>query len=295
VKGSWDKFTWLAARRHADVTDDVLAYASVSTGFKSGNIEDGGLLADPETLTNYEVGSKIRFMDGRATLNLAAYYEDFKGYQVNQVVTIFKPDGTVASSQVMTTNAKGAQAYGIEAELTANLTANDRLQISATAQDTKMDELMSADGRIGPNDAAHAVQLKGNELPHAPHFSGTVAYEHIFELERPDHPADRHALRKQELAVLLQPGRPGPTEGLHPYRRDPALRTGGSDPGRLRPSSRTSRTRTSRPGPAPPACRTTLRSGRRLPAAAYLGLPSEDEVLGRCFLSVRFRRTERSA
>ncbi len=86
VKGSWDKFTWLA-RADADLADDVLVYGSVSTGFKSGNIEDGGLLADPETLTNYEVGSKIRFLDGRATLNLAAYDEDFKGYQVNQVVT----------------------------------------------------------------------------------------------------------------------------------------------------------------------------------------------------------------
>jgi iron complex outermembrane receptor protein len=158
VKGSWDKFTWLA-RADADLTDDVLVYASVSTGFKSGNIEDGGLLADPETLTNYEVGSKIRFLDGRATLNLAAYYEDFKGYQVNQVVTTFKPDGPVATiSQVVTTNAKGAQAYGIEAELTANLTANDRLQISATAQDTKMDELVSVDGRLyGRTTLAHAV------------------------------------------------------------------------------------------------------------------------------------------
>jgi iron complex outermembrane receptor protein len=182
VKGSWDKFTWLG-RVDADVSDDILVYGSVSTGFKSGNIEDGGLLANPETLTNYEVGSKIRFLDGRATLNLAAYYEDFKGYQVNQVVTTFKPDGTVATSQVVTTNAKGAQAYGVEAELVANLTANDRLQISATAQDTKMDELLAADGRIGPNDLAHAVQLKGNELPHAPHFSGTVAYEHTFDLE----------------------------------------------------------------------------------------------------------------
>jgi iron complex outermembrane receptor protein len=182
VKGSWDKFTWLG-RVDADVSDDILVYGSVSTGFKSGNIEDGGLLANPETLTNYEVGSKIRFLNGRATLNLAAYYEDFKGYQVNQVVTTFKPDGTVDKSQVVTTNAKGAQAYGIEAELVANLTANDRLQITATAQDTKMDELLAADGRIGPNDAAHAVQLKGNELPHAPHFSGTVAYEHTFDLE----------------------------------------------------------------------------------------------------------------
>ncbi len=181
VKGSWSKLTWLG-RVDADVTDDVLVYGSVSTGFKSGNIEDGGLLANPETLTNYEVGSKIRFLDRRATLNLAAYYEDFKGYQINQVKTTYKPDGTVAASQVITTNAKGARAYGIEAELTANLTANDRLQISATAQDTKMEDLLAADGRVGPNDLAHAVQLKGKELPHAPHFSGTVAYEHTFEL-----------------------------------------------------------------------------------------------------------------
>ena len=180
VKGSWDKFTWLG-RADADLTDDILVYGSVSTGFKSGNILDGGRLADPETLTNYEVGSKIRFMDGRATLNLAAYYEDFKGYQVNQVVTTKDAQGNTISSQVVTDNAKGAQAYGVEAELVANLTANDRLQISATVQDTKMDTLVTVDGRLYGGDLTKAVDLKGNELPHAPRFSGTVAYEHTFE------------------------------------------------------------------------------------------------------------------
>jgi iron complex outermembrane receptor protein len=180
VKGSWDKLTWLA-RADADVNDDVLVYASVGTGFKSGNILDGGRLANPETLTNYEVGSKIRFLDGRATLNLAAYYEDFKGYQINQVETIFNPDGTTNRSQVVTKNAKGARAYGVEAELTAYLTPNDRLQISATALDTKMLDLLAPDQRIN-GDVTAAIQLKGNELPHAPHFSGTVAYDHTFEL-----------------------------------------------------------------------------------------------------------------
>ena len=77
--GKWNKVTWLA-RADANITDTTLVYGSVSTGFKSGNIEDGGLLAGPETLTNYEVGSKSRLFDGRMTLNLAAYYEDFKGY-----------------------------------------------------------------------------------------------------------------------------------------------------------------------------------------------------------------------
>jgi iron complex outermembrane receptor protein len=180
VKGSWDKLTWLL-RADADVNDDVLVYASVGTGFKSGNILDGGRLANPETLTNYEVGSKIRFLDGRATLNLAAYYEDFKGYQINQVETIFNPDGTTNRSQVVTKNAKGARAYGVEAELTAYLTPNDRLQISATALDTKMLDLLAPDQRIN-GDVTAAIQLKGNELPHAPHFSGTVAYDHTFEL-----------------------------------------------------------------------------------------------------------------
>src|SRR5262249_7588980 len=86
VKGTWNKVTWLA-RADAQVTNPTLVYASVSTGFKSGNIEDGGRTANPETLTNYEVGSKIRLFGNHATLNVAGYYEDFKGYQVNQAIT----------------------------------------------------------------------------------------------------------------------------------------------------------------------------------------------------------------
>ena len=74
--------------------NNILGYISVGTGFKSGNIEDGGKTAGPETLTNYEIGGKIRFWDGRATLNLAAYYEDFAGYQVNQAVTVRDAQGT---------------------------------------------------------------------------------------------------------------------------------------------------------------------------------------------------------
>jgi iron complex outermembrane receptor protein len=170
----------------------------------------------------------------------------------------------VDTSQVVTTNAKGAQAYGIEAELTANLTANDRLQISATAQDTKMDELMAADGRIGPNDLAHAVQLKGKELPHAPHFSGTVAYEHTFELDSGGRIIPRIATHFESKSWLSYFNQGAPDQQKSYTRTDVTLRYEPAEaPGRSRPSSRTSRTRTSRPGPAPPACRTTIRSGRR--------------------------------
>jgi iron complex outermembrane receptor protein len=181
VKAKWDKVTWLA-RADAQVTDSTLVYGSVSTGFKSGNIEDNGLLAKPETLTNYEVGSKSRLFGGRATLNLAAYYEDFKGYQVNQATTTRDAAGNVISSQIITTNAKGAKAYGFEAELSANITRLDRVNIAATYQHTKFDSLITVNNGIYNVDPANFRDLKGNQLPHAPHFSATGTYEHDFEL-----------------------------------------------------------------------------------------------------------------
>ncbi|MFD1104987.1 TonB-dependent receptor [Sphingobium olei] len=182
VKGKWNKLTYLA-RVDADLAPDTLGYASISTGFKSGNIQDNAGLTDPETLTNYEVGIKTRLLDRRVTLNLAAYYSDFKGYQVNQAVTFRDAAGNVVRSQIVTQNAEGAKAYGLEGELNANFTDNDRLQLSATVQKTKLDELQSVDGRLyDGGKASSIVELKGNELAHAPRFSATLSYEHDFEL-----------------------------------------------------------------------------------------------------------------
>jgi len=177
--GSWSKLTWLA-RADMQVTDTTMAYASVSTGFKSGNIEDGGLLAKPETLTNYEIGSKSRFFGGRLSLNLAAYYSNFTGYQVNQAITTRDSAGNIIGSQIVTTNAKGAKAYGIEAEMNANITRHDRINLSATVQKTELDDLITVDNRIYNNTPANLENLKGNELPHAPRFSATASYEHDF-------------------------------------------------------------------------------------------------------------------
>lgn len=182
VKGEWDKLTWLV-RADADINANVLAYASIGTGFKSGNIEDGGRLAGPETLTNYEIGTKTKLFDGRATLNLAAYYEDFTGYQVNSVITQRDANGNVISSQLVTQNAKGATAYGFEAELNAKLTAHDTFQASISLLHTELEALASIDGRLyNQSDPTKIQQLKGNELPHAPLFSGTLTYEHSFDL-----------------------------------------------------------------------------------------------------------------
>ena len=67
-----------------DVSDSSLAYFTYSTGFRSGGFNAPGVILstfDDEVLTNYEVGLKSKFLDGRATLNLAGFISRSEGFQ----------------------------------------------------------------------------------------------------------------------------------------------------------------------------------------------------------------------
>ena len=76
---------WRVAVDH-DLTEDSLIYASVATGYSSGgmnSIQDphtGEFVFDEQETIAYEIGYKGTLMDGAMTLNIAAYYNDFKDY-----------------------------------------------------------------------------------------------------------------------------------------------------------------------------------------------------------------------
>lgn len=108
-----------------DFNKDFLGYVSVSTGYKSGGLQDGGREYGPEDLTNYELGIKNTFFGGKLTWNNAVYYEDFTDFQFSAPVT--NPDGT---HSLATSNADGAKVWGIESELAARITRDDRVQLS---------------------------------------------------------------------------------------------------------------------------------------------------------------------
>ena len=83
--GDFDPVVWRVAVDH-DLADDSLIYGSVATGYSSGgmnSIQDphtGLFVFDEQDTIAYEVGYKGTLMDGAMTLNMAAYYNDFKDY-----------------------------------------------------------------------------------------------------------------------------------------------------------------------------------------------------------------------
>jgi len=97
----------------------VTLYTSYGKGFKSGGFDMRGDVIltpdtvkgyDPEIVDTYEVGSKLRFWDNRARLNLAAFYSDYDGQQVTTQV----PAGTTIASFV--DNVGSSKIKGWEAE-----------------------------------------------------------------------------------------------------------------------------------------------------------------------------------
>jgi len=117
------------------LTDDFLAYASYTEGFKAGgfnpvppaNSIGGGQIGrpvpyDPENVESYEIGGKVTLLDRRLRMNLAVFRAEYSDMQLPQ----FFP-GTTTS---YTTNATGAIVEGIEFE--PSWRPLDELQIYAT-------------------------------------------------------------------------------------------------------------------------------------------------------------------
>ncbi|WP_160486839.1 TonB-dependent receptor [Aurantiacibacter rhizosphaerae] len=103
-------------------SDALLAYATISTGFKGGGIAPRPFNAaqvqpfGPEELTAYELGLKTDFFDNRVRLNLAGFYNDFTDAQLTLLACPqFGGPGPCALPQ----NAGDATVKGIEVELSA--------------------------------------------------------------------------------------------------------------------------------------------------------------------------------
>lgn len=127
------------------LTPDLMAYATASTGFRGGgfNVVSNrayiGFL--PETVTSYEAGIRLDAFDRRLRFNPTFFYTEWKDIQV-QAVVVDPVLGVVASLQ----NAASAHSYGAEIEAEALITDNFRVYGSLALLELKYDSIGTANG-----------------------------------------------------------------------------------------------------------------------------------------------------
>lgn len=173
-------------------TDDLMVFGTFSTGYKAPAIGTGrGVITKvaPEEVVNYEVGFKSTWFDGALTVNLVAFYEEFKNFQTQ--TQQIGSDGLV---RAILANAKSLEAYGVEFD--TRLRVSDGLTLSlagaynpATYTDFLTtcyanQALLASPGNgcyVQPGTTARVYQASGQPLIYSPKTTLTFGLDY----ERP--------------------------------------------------------------------------------------------------------------
>ena len=200
AKDDWDNvsgrlaFDW-------DVSDDVMLFAALATGFKSGGFTGSpsaasraGVSFEPEEAINFEVGAKAYLLDQRVRLNASLFTTDYDDLQV----TFFTvPLGSAAAfGEFFTENASSAKINGFEVELLALPTDQFEIGGSVAFLDTEYEDFLTqtvVDGSRctgsnavleDPNDITQGCRLNfsGNKLRQAPELTVNLFARYAWEL-----------------------------------------------------------------------------------------------------------------
>jgi outer membrane receptor protein involved in Fe transport len=123
---SFNNFTYKLRLEH-DLAPQNLIYASIATGFSPGDktlTQDitgapRPLVLEAQTLTAYEIGSKNRFLDNHLQINVAAFYNDYGGYQTAGVNVAPPPLPGNPDIRIFETISTPVKTYGVEFEVQA--------------------------------------------------------------------------------------------------------------------------------------------------------------------------------
>jgi iron complex outermembrane receptor protein len=153
------------------LADNKLAYATYSTGFRSGGFNAPGLglsKFDDETLQNFELGFKSELLDRRLMLNAAVFYSLSDDYQ------FFFVDA--ASAAQFIGNIEEVSILGLDLDF--RYVVNESLEVlgGIGITDSEIDKL----GDVGVALAASGVDIsrvEGSRVPKNTPFSANVAVQ----------------------------------------------------------------------------------------------------------------------
>jgi iron complex outermembrane recepter protein len=160
-----------------DLSDDVMAYAGYTRGYKGPaynifyNLTTiGAGVIEPETADAFEAGLKNTLLDGALTVNIAAYYAKYNDYQANS------PDFVAGVRTTRLTNAGSITTKGFEIDFLArpgrNLTVNGGLAYSKARVKAF---------RLPPGADATQLIPSGTPLANAPDWKASVGANYTVE------------------------------------------------------------------------------------------------------------------
>ncbi len=164
-----------------DFSDEIMGYASISQGFRSG-IYNGRptsteqiSVADPETLTSYELGLKTQLLDRRLQLNGSVFYDDYK----DQQFLVNRPSTTSASDALalVVANAADSSISGVEVEFTALPMENLTITGGASWLDAEYNSFDSFNPATG-----ELEDLSDREFQNVPDWTASLAAIYNWDL-----------------------------------------------------------------------------------------------------------------
>jgi len=130
--------------------EDLMAYASVAKGFRSGFFYTGNL-TKPEHTWNYELGAKTYFYDRRLSVNAAVFHIDYSDQQFSAIVS--------TPPYRITSNIPKTRINGFELEITGRPVSSLTLGAGIGNTVGKVD-----DGTADPYTPKYTVNLWGEHV-----------------------------------------------------------------------------------------------------------------------------------
>lgn len=170
--------TWHPAER-------ATMYASYGEGFRSG-VNQGPTVAlaapqypaaEPDTLTNYEVGAKGSVLDGRLAYETAVFYIDWQDVQQTANLLIIPPPTNLIQPVVF--NAASASGVGFEFALTAKPVRGLTLSANYSWNDLTIDEDVLA---VTGGGVSYVYYPEGIRLSYSPKYTVGGFADYAFPL-----------------------------------------------------------------------------------------------------------------
>lgn len=224
---SWNKFTPKIGIDYRP-SDELMVYASWSRGYRSGGFSGRGQTYfsattpyDPETVDAYEVGFKSELFDRLATLNVAAYYTDYKNIQQSTTIT----STTAQGNETIVTNAAGAKIKGIEADLTVRPVYRWNLRASLGYTDANFRNFLTG-APVGGE--LRTFDYSNVDLIYAPKITAAVSSDYTFDIGPGalSLSATMRYLAPYDQQIAADPATPIPATGtIVVPQNDPRLRS----------------------------------------------------------------------